>query len=76
MKSFRVKKYVVVKDEITPGQLMATHKRFWENIKDKPLRVLSEDKTEYGVQDVDGNVFNVKKIHADVVVNPKEVPVG
>ena len=66
---------MMVNDDVTPGQLMATHKKFWENIKDKPLRVLEEVKTEYQVQDVDGNTFNVKKIHASVV-NTKEVSVG
>ena len=50
----KIKKYVRVMDHITPGMVNATHRRFWDYVKDKALRVLWEDKTEVHVRDEEG----------------------
>jgi hypothetical protein len=70
-----IKKFVMVKDTITPGQVNATHRRFWDYIKGKPLRVLVEDKTEVIVRAEDGEQYNLKKEFVEVV-DPREAIVG
>lgn len=71
MSLLRIKKYVKVKESVTPMMVNADHRRFWDHIKDKPLRVLVEDKSEVMVRAEDGEQYNIKKELVEVI-NPRE----
>lgn len=66
-----------VKDDVTPMKVNATHRRFWHYIKDKALRVIQEDKTEYMVADEEGEQYRIRKEFAEVITSkPKEATLG
>ena len=56
-----IKKFVMVKENVTPGVLKASHQRFWQYIKDKALRVMWEDKDTVGVVDEGGEQHDIPK---------------
>ncbi len=67
-----MKRFVLVKEHVTPTALQISHHRFWAYVKDKALRVLWEDKESVCVRDDDGEQHTISKQLVEPL-NRKEV---
>lgn len=72
MKSTAPKKFVMLKENVTLAMVKATHNQFWYKLKEKPLRVLTEDKSEVTVRDADGEQYSFPK-HLVNTLTPAEI---
>lgn len=62
-----IKKFVMVNENVTPGMLKASHRQYWHQIKDKPLRVVWEDKTTVHVKDEAEDEHDIPKYMVQTV---------